>query len=198
MQPIIQGTLNDPTTPAAGTPQPNPQLTAEALVDQLRAIRTQLPENTPLTPKQRASMKKRLLTPDGVLQASINVIGVSDVVASAVGQPLDGVRSLQDESNRWTAVEDELKALLNSVSDANLVRKNRLALIAAQAYGVGTQLARNPVNVLVTPHVEEIKRLRKAASRKKPQPTTPENPAPAPQSPSAPQQHILDAPKVEA
>jgi len=198
MQPIIQGTLNDPTTPAGGTPQPNPQLTAEALVDQLRAIRTELPENTPLTPKQRASMKKRLLTPDGVLQASINVIGVSDVVASAVGQQLDGVRSLQDESNRWTAVEDELKALLNSVSDANLVRKNRLALIAAQAYGVGTQLARNPANVLVTPHVEEIKRLRKAASRKKPQPTTPGNPAPAPQPQSAPQQHILDAPKVEA
>ena len=183
--------------PAAGTPQPNPQLTAEALVDQLRAIRTELPENTPLTPKQRTSMKKRVQTPDGVLQASINVIGVSDVVASAVGQPLDNVRSLQDESNRWTAVEDELKALLNSVSDTNLVRKNRLALIAAQAYGIGTQLARDPVNVLVTPHVQEIKRLRKAASRKKPQPTTPENPVPAhPQS--APQQHILDAPKVEA
>jgi hypothetical protein len=198
MQPIIQGTLNNPTTTTADTPQPNTSPTPEVLVDQLRAIRTQLPENTPLTPKQRASMKKRVQTPDGVLQASINVIGVSDVVASAVGQPLDNVRSLQDESNRWTAVEDEMKALLNSVSDANLVRKNRLALIAAQAYGIGTQLARDPVNVLVTPHVQEIKRLRKAASRKKPQPTTPQNPAPAPQPQSAPQQPILDAPKVEA
>jgi len=196
MQNNIQGTPNNPATTAADTPQPTPSPTPEALVDQLRAIRTQLPESTPLTPKQRASMKRRVQTPDDVLQASLNVIGVSDVVASAVGQPLGDVRSLQDESNRWTTVEDELKALLNSVSDANLIRKDRLALIAAQAYGVGTQLARDPANVLVAPHVKEIKRLRKVASRKKPQPATPENPAPA-QSQSAPQ-HTVDAPKVGA
>jgi hypothetical protein len=197
MQNNVQGTLNNPTTPAADTPQPTPSLTPEALVDQLRAIRTQLPENTPLTAKQRKAMKKRVQTPDGVLQASINVIGVSDVVASAVGQPLGDVHALQDESTRWTTVEDELKALLNSVSDANLVRKNRLALIAAQAYGIGTQLARDPVNVLVTPHVQEIKRLRKVANRKPPH-KTPASPAPASQSQSAPQQHTNDAPKVEA
>ena len=50
-------------------------------------------------------------------------------------------------------------------------------------------------NVLVTPHVQEIKRLRKAANRKKPQPTTPGSPAP--QAP-APQQHTVDTPKVVA
>ena len=191
MKHMIQNTIT--TTPAADAPQPTPSPTPESLVDQLRAIRTQLPENPALTPKQRTTMKKRVQTPDGVLQASINVIGVSDVVASAVGQPLDNVRSLQDESNRWTAVEDELKALLNNVSDANLIRKNQLALIAGQAYGVGAQLARNPANVLVTPHVQEIKRLKKAANRKKPQPATPEAPATTP----ATQQH-MDAPKVGA
>lgn len=182
----IQSTANTTTTSAAETPQPTTSLTPEGLVEQLRAIRTQLPENTPLTPKQRIAMKKRVQTPDGVLQASINVIGVSDVVASAVGQPLDNVRSLQDESNRWTAVEDELKALFNSVSDANLIRKNRLALIAGQAYGIGTQLARDPSNVLVTPHVQEIKRLRKAANRKKPQPATPQ---------ASVAQHTVDTPE---
>jgi hypothetical protein len=186
----VQGNLNNPTTSAAETPQPTTSLTPEVLVDQVRAIRTQLPETTPLTPKQRAAMRKRVQTADGVLQASINVIGVSDVVASAVGQPLGDVRGLQDESNRWSAVEDELKALFNSVSDANLTRKNRLAIIAGQAYGIGTQLARDPANVLITPHVQEIKRLKKAANRKKPQPATPGTPAP--------QQHLLDAPKVEA
>ena len=188
MQPIIQRTLNN-------TQQPDTKLTPETVVSQLRAIRDQLPEIVPQTPKQRTAMRKAAQIPPEVLQASINVIGVSDVVASAVGQPLDNVRSLQDESNRWSAVEDELKALLSSVSDSNLVRKDRLALIAAQAYGVGAQLARDPANVLVAPHVKEIKRLRKSASRKKPQPTTPENPAPT-QTTSA--QHTIDAPKVEA
>ena len=56
MQPIIHGTLNNPTTTTADTPQPNTSPTPEVLVDQLRAIRTQLPENAPLTPKQRAAM----------------------------------------------------------------------------------------------------------------------------------------------
>ncbi len=193
MKNIIQTPTSTTTTPTADAPQPTTSPTPEALVDQLRTIRTQLPENPPLTARQRTAMKKRVQTPDEVLQASINVIGVSDVVASAVGQPLDTVRSLQDESNRWTAVEDELKALLNNVSDANLIRKNQLALIAGQAYGVGAQLARNPANVLVTPHVQEIKRLKKAANRKKPQPATPEAPATTP----ATQQH-MDAPKVGA
>ena len=163
-------------------------LTPEGVVDQLRSIRIQLPESTPLTPKQRKAMLRRAQTPQEVLQASINVIGVSDVVASAVGQSLGDVWSLQDESNRWTTVEDELKALLSNVSDANLSRKNRLALIAGQAYGIGTQLARDPANVLVTPHVQEIKRLRKAANRKKPRQTTS----------TSQQQHLLDTPEVKA
>jgi len=125
------------------------------------------------------------------------VIGVSDVVASAVGQPLDNVHALQDESNRWSAVEDELKALLNGVSGANLSRRHRLAVIAAHAYGVGTQLAKDPANVLLVPHLQEGKRLKKAASvsRKKSPKTTPESEAP---KPFVPQQHLLDAPEVEA
>lgn len=191
----VQGTLNTPNPTAADTPQPAPKLAPEVVVDQLRAIRDQLPEISPLTPQQRTSLRKRAQTSDDVLQASINVIGASDVVAMAIRQPLGDVRSLQDESNRWTVVEDELKALLNGVSGTNLIRRQRLALIAGQAYAIGTQLARDPANVLLVPHVTEIKRLKKLAQRKKPAQTTPGSPVPAPQP--APQ-HLLDAPKVEA
>jgi len=190
MQPIIQETLNN-------TQQSDTKLTPETVVSQLRAIRDQLPEIVPLTPKQRTAMRKGAYISPEVLQASINVIGVSDVVASAVGQPLGDVHALQDESNRWTTVEDELKALLNGVSGANLSRRHRLAVIAAQAYGVGTQLAKDPANVLLVPHLQEVKRLRKAASgsRKKSPKTTPESPAP---KASVPQQHLIDAPEVKA
>jgi hypothetical protein len=195
----VQGTTTTPTSPAADTPQGT--LAPEVVIDQLRAIRAQLPDVTPLTSPQRAALRKAANIPAEVLQASISVIGASDDVASAIKQPVGDVHALQDESNRWSAVEDELKALLNGVSGSNLVRRHRLALIAGQAYAIGTQLTRDPANVLLVPHVQEVKRLKKVAQRKKPHPTTtPGSPAPAPQPApqSAPQQHLIDAPKVEA
>lgn len=56
------------------------------------------------------------------------------------------------------------------------MRRERLALIASQAYSVGTQLVRNPANQDLVPHVEEVKRLKSVSKRKKapePQPQAP-------------------------
>jgi hypothetical protein len=200
--------LNNTSTtpnPAADAPQPGTNLTPEVVISQLRAMREQMPDLAPITTKQRDVLRRLGRTSEAVLQASLNVIGASDNVSSAVGQPIEDVRGLQDESNRWTAVEDDLRTLLNAVSGANLVRRQRLALLAGQAYTIGAQLARDPAHAVLVPHVREIKRLKKIARRKKPAADVPppETPAPAPQAPSpAPQapspapQHLLDAPEV--
>jgi hypothetical protein len=118
------------------------------------------------------------------------VIGALDNVAQAIGQPADGARQLQTDWNRWTAVADELRSLLNGVEGANLVRRQQLSLIAAQAYSIGTQLARNPANAVLVPHIQEVKRLKSFSNRKK----TAENPqspapSPAPAPAPAPTQH---------
>jgi hypothetical protein len=84
---------------------------------------------------------------------------------------------LCDDSNRWAVVEDELRALLNGVSSANLVRRQQLAAIADTAYGVGQQLARYPEHAALFPHVAEVKRLKNLGRRKKAT-TTPQTPAP--------------------
>jgi hypothetical protein len=93
-------------------------------------------------------------------------------------------------------VEDELRATLNGVAGANLVRRQRLALIAAQAYTIGKQLARDPENAALVPHLAEIRRLRAIARRRKqrtpqtPVPPAPGTPTPAPvvsTSPAQPQ-----------
>ena len=57
------------------------------------------------------------------------------------------------EANRWTAVEDELRAMLEGIVGATLVRRHRIALIAAQAYNIGAELARDPANAVLLPHV---------------------------------------------
>jgi len=166
---------------AADIPQPAPTLDPEAVVDQLRALRQKIGEVTPLSTAERNALRSRARTTNAILQASINVIGASDQVSQAIAQPADAVRGMYDEANRWTAVEDELRTMLHGVAGANLVRRQRLALLAGQAYKVGTELARDPANALLRPHVDEIKRLRRVAHRKKAKP--PSTPAPAPGTP---------------
>jgi hypothetical protein len=190
--------LNNGSTPPVDPPQPGTKLTPEFVIEQLRAMREQMPDLTPITPKQRQALRRQGFTSEAVLQASLNVIGASDNVSSAVGQPIEGVRGLQDESNRWTAVEDDLRTLLNAVSGANLVRRQRLTLLAGQAYTIGAQLSRDPAHAVLVPHVREIKRLKRIERRKKAAPGTPppQTPAPAPQAPSPAPQHLLDTPEV--
>ena len=173
-------TKQENTNPAAAadpTP-PAPTLAPEAVVEQLRTMRAQIGDVAPLTAAQRRTLRKVGRTSNPIVQSSINVIGALDIVAQAVGQPADEMRQLCDEDNRWTAVEDELRVMLNGVSSANLIRRQRIALVAGRAYNIGTQLARDPAHAVLVPHVEEIKRLKSFKRRKR------AAPAPAPKSPA--------------
>ena len=155
-----------------------PKLTPEEVIAALRTVRSQIGDVEPLPKDQRRLVKDRLRKlAKPVLEASINVIGVLDNVSQAIGQPLDEVRQLQDESLRWDAVVDEARAFLRSVEGGNLIRRQRLVLIAAQAYTIGTQLAKDPAKAVLVPHVEEIKRLKGASRRRK---TAQAPPPPAP------------------
>ncbi len=169
--------------PVADTPPPVTTLTPEQVVEQLRTVRTQIVEVTPLTPKQKRTLSKQAHLSNAVVQASINAIGASDNISQAVGQPSEDVRQLVDESNRWTAVEDELKTTLNGVAGGNLVRRQRIAFIAGVAYNLASRLARDPAHAGLVQHVQEIKRLKSFTRRKKAQ-TAPKPTSPAPQAPA--------------
>jgi len=180
---------NSPTMSATETPQPATMLEPEVVVDQLRAIRNQIADVAPLTTEQRKAL--RVITGrfnNDILQESINVIGAADLVQASIGQPAAEVRALDAESNRWTAVESELRAMLNAIAGANLIRRQRLALIAGRAYDVGTALAKDPDHAILVPHVAEIKRLKRLArGKKKPQQDPQKPPTPGTPAPSDPQ-----------
>jgi hypothetical protein len=160
------------------------KLNPEAVIAQLRTIQSQIEDVAPLTQDQRKLVKQRLRNQTkSVVEASINVIGVLDNVSQAIGQPLGDVRQLQDDSLRWEAAADEARAFLKGIEGANLIRRQRLSLIATQAYSIGTQLAKDPAKAVLVPHVEEVKRLKSVLRRKKTTqaPQTPATePAPAP------------------
>jgi hypothetical protein len=161
--------MSDPVNNTPGTSNPDPtNLTAEAVIAQLRTMRSQIANVAPLSKEQRKLVQRRLrVLPPPVVEASISVIGSSNTVAQAVGQPLGDVLQLQSDSVHWNLVADELRSFLKGIEGANLLRRDQLAFIASQAYLFGSQLARSPVNADLVPQVEEIKRLKTLARRKK-------------------------------
>jgi hypothetical protein len=162
------------------------KLTADAVIAQLRVMRSQIEDVAPLSKQQRQLVKQRLrMLPKPVVEASINVIGVIDNVSQAIGQPLDGVRQMQDDSLRWDAAAEEARAFLRGIEGGNLNRRQHLALIAMQAYAIGSQLAKDPAKAVLVPHVEEVKRL-KGVSRRRRSAQAPATPVPAPDTSTAP------------
>jgi hypothetical protein len=165
------GTRESPTLPTANgsadpdVPQPAPAPIPERVVEQLRAV--QMCEVTPLTAAERRKLRRRTITSNPILQASINALGALENVSHAVGRPADQARQLHDKANRWTAVEDELRKMLSGVAGANIIRRQRVSLIAAQAYNIGSELARDPGNAILVPHVQEIRLLKSFSRRKK-------------------------------
>jgi len=143
-------------------------MTPEEVIARLRDMSSQIDEVTPLTQEQRALVKRRLRRhPAFIVEASINVIGALDNLSQAIGQPLEDVRQIQDDTLRWDAAIEEARAFLRGLEGASLVRRQRLALIGMQAYTIGTQLAKDPAKSVLVPHVEEVKRLKGVARRKK-------------------------------
>jgi len=180
---VSETTSTTQSTPAAAdTPQPAPRLTSEQFVEQLRALMAQVPDVPSLTREERRLLQRHQRVPNEEAQAAINVARASDKLAGAVSDGTSDIQQVLENSYRWLAAENELKAALKSVADANLVRKQRVAAFAVETYGVGQQLARRPENSALVPHVAEIKRMRANRRRKKAEPAPP-----APVTASTPQ-----------
>ncbi|HEX3109105.1 MAG TPA: hypothetical protein VHU41_08420 [Thermoanaerobaculia bacterium] len=139
----------------------------DVAIEQIRALRAMLPEVAALTPAQRKMLRNSSQTADPIVQSSLNVIGVSPVVSAGVGQPIEKVRELQQDAILWRAVEAEARNLLAGLAGANAIRRDQLALLGMHAYAIAAQAARVPENEVLVSHVEEIRRLKRIARRKK-------------------------------
>jgi hypothetical protein len=180
--PIINSSTNPNS--AADTPQPQTPLAPDVAIEQIRSLRAQLPAVATLTAKQRKALRNRSETSEPIVQASLNVIGVSDVVSAAIGQPLDTVRTLQQEAILWKSVEEEARNLVTGLAGANALRRQKLVVLGAQAYAIGSQVAKVPENEVLVSHVEEIRRMKRVARRKKSATPVPQQPSPAPSTPA--------------
>jgi hypothetical protein len=160
------------TASEAGTPI----VTADELVQELRALSARLPqfETTLLSEKRRIQLAN---IDERFVAAAANAIGTTPDVQPLLGSSDEELRGATEESLRWTAAIDAARALLANLEYANARRRQRVGLIALQAYSICKQLVRDGAHAArLGSHVAEMKRLNKfGRGRKAPQP------APAPQ-----------------
>jgi len=175
----MENKINESGIKAAAVTEAPAPLEPEELVEQLRAFRQRIPEYGPLPTPQRRALKAVARADAAFVQSAINTIGSSDAVSQAVGVSAEELRRQSEVAMRWSAVEDELRTLLQGVTAANLTRRHGIALSALQAYHIGRQLVRKQENADLLPQVAEMKRLnrfgrrRKTAAAPEPPPVTP-------------------------
>jgi hypothetical protein len=174
---IIKSTTRNTEVTAAADAAP--MLTPEEALGQLRAIRERIPEfvQLPRTRATRALRRKARLNVEFAREA-FGAIGASETVQGVVGNSPDALHQAEDEAARWTIVESELNAMLSGVSAANVVRRQRIAEAALQAFNVSNQLVKREEYAYLLPHVQRMKRLPKFGRRRAKPAVEPEPPAP--------------------
>ena len=173
-------TLNTTAT-ATDSNTPATMLDPVTLIEQVRALRQQIPEFTHLPSRDKQALSRAASLHPDFVQGAITVVGASTGVQDILGSTPDALHQQTDDATRWATAEDEVKALLDGIHAANLVRKHRVGLVALQAYQIGRQLVRQKEHADLLPHVEELQRLNRIGKRAKK--TTPAGPA-TPSTPS--------------
>ena len=163
---VINGT-------AAGPAPGSEPLEPEAIAEQLRALRSHVPDFVHLPVAEVRALRGAANANADFVQAAINAVGAADGIQTLFGKTSPELRQQTEEAARWTVVEDEVRALLQGVSTANVVRRHRIGLTALQTYGVVRQLARQPEFQHLLPHLQEMKRKNRFGGKKAAAPETP-------------------------
>ena len=164
--------------------QPTNPVQPEEVVQQLRALRGQIPDFIQLPRADAMSLTRTASVDARFIQTTINAVGASDALRSALGRSAEELRQDAEFTARWGAVAEELRAMLKGVESALTVRRHRLGLTALQAYNIGRQLVRQKEHAHLLPHIAAMRQRnkfgrRRAKSSEPPQPQP--GPAPGPQ-----------------
>lgn len=156
------------------------QITPEELVEALRGIRQRIPGYVQLPIADAKSVRSVANLDPQFKQSAINAVGASELVTQAVGLTAEELRQMNDDADRWSAVADELRAMLQGVVAGILTRRHRVGLASLQTYNITRQLVRHEDHSDLLPHLYEMKRLNRFGRRRRKTSAEPQ-PAPAPQ-----------------
>jgi hypothetical protein len=154
-----------------------PPLTAEQVMEQLRALREQIPGFV-LEPDSRELARLRQVTREDIqlTREAVTLAGSADAVQSALGNTPTELRDAENEWTQWTTVEGELRSVLRGLVAANLVRRYQLVRAVRQAYKIGRTLTEREAYAHLRPHIDAMFRVknRKRATKPAPPPDDPQ------------------------
>lgn len=175
-------------TNAAAAAQDPAVMTPEAIVEELRVLRAQIPNYTQLSVPESASLRTAsTLNPD-FTQAAIDAIGASPRLEATVGHNAETLQSAFETAARLAKVEAELRAMLEGVSSAILTLRHGVGRAALLTYEVSKRLVKEPEHTDLLPHLASMRKTNRLGRGSKPQPT---GPAPVPSTPApTPTPHV--------
>jgi hypothetical protein len=161
-------------------------ITPEAVLEQLRVLRLQIPGYQQLPIPEARSLRGQANVHPDFAQAAINAVGSSATVEGNVGLSAEELQTIAETCARWTPVEDELRAMLGGVSSANLTRRHTLGRAALLTYAVSKRLVKLPEHADLLPHLAEMRRTNRSGRRRKSSSQQPQAPTPTPEPTPSP------------
>jgi hypothetical protein len=174
--------ISSSISPKPAAAAEKPMLTPEQFIEQLHALRDQVPDFVQL-PDNREIRKLRQAARAvnaELAREALSAVGATDLVQNAIGSTPEELRQAEAESSRWLSAESELRAVLRGLSAANAVRRYRIAYAVLQAYRISRTLAGDEKFSDLVPHVETMARIKNRRRSKTPETS---KPAPPPDDP---------------
>ena len=150
----------------------------EALIEQLRDMRQFIPDYTQLRTSQARLIRSAAFVDPRFVQAAIGAISACHCLRGALDHTAADLNDAVAEATRWAVLEEELRAMLQGVVAANLVRRARVGMATLQTYSISRQLIRQEGHSDLLPHVAAMKRLNRFGRRSKSPGEEPEAPQP--------------------
>ena len=168
------------------TPSPTPVShtdAAQALVDEIRAMRQQIPNF--VVPSSTSEAHRLVPTasvpPEFVELTAVAVKNSTSLVRGGALDP-DQTRDLMTYAGAYDPVADELEALAQFIRHSTLTARNKAGNEALMTYAVAQRLAKRPETAELAPHVADMRRVLGRTRKAKSQPAP--TPAPVPTTPS--------------
>ncbi len=164
--------------------EPTTPIEPEEVIEVIRALRGRMTDFTQVSATETKFLGASVGVDPRAIQSAINAVDASEGLRAVLGKPAGELRQDVELNSRWSAVVEELEAMLKGVRTGLTVRRHRVGLTSLQVYNICRQLARQKEHAHLLPHVTAMRQRFKGGRRQKPvePPKTEPQPDPLAQS----------------
>jgi len=153
---------------------------AQTLVEQIRAMRQQIPNFVILSPGERQKLASAAAVPPDFVERTIVAVANSQALVRGGATPPEESRDLMRYAEAYGPVADEMQALVDFIRHSVTAARNKAGNNALTTYALAQRLSQRPEHAELAPHVEDMRRALGARGRKR---SKAAKPTPKPETP---------------